>query len=253
LKDHHYAPINLQPVLEAMYEFPPENVLSRESSHYDQKYRELSKEYQPGEGRLFLCAMHAVIDSKEGAILRSKTSFWSNHPENRVFLYMAVKAAIFELAHIGNCGSRVAYSAFQLFELLKSANIEIEFYFFEKRNQTILYLKDKASGERVVYDPLTNPNLIFTESEYQNILEYFPEKDEVHLGDAHLVVTKANYDAFSKKWRLEIQESFLQAIDRSLSLYPHLEKKESLLDKIKQLAENNSLMFNPVLREAYRR
>ncbi len=82
---------------------------------------------------------------------------------------------------VGNCANRACYAAIKLFDLFKQTTWKISLVSNSKKDHFVLYLHDssKQGKERkyYVYDPLTNPKVLFEFEDYiKLILPLFKEK-----------------------------------------------------------------------------
>lgn len=88
--------------------------------------------------------------------------------------FLLKHALLFSVTKIGNCSDRAAYASLILFNLLKDTGIKIALQSLKARDQFYVCLGSVAKGW-YIYDPLTNPTLLFSVEEYQQtMLQYLP-------------------------------------------------------------------------------
>lgn len=94
------------------------------------------------------------------------------------------RAAQFKLLGIGACSFRAAHAALTLVnifsEQVAEKNIKVFMLSSPKKDQfvvtlTIKDMSDPKTSHEFIYDPLTNPSLIFTRQEYAKVLAKFPD------------------------------------------------------------------------------
>ena len=89
-------------------------------------------------------------------------------------LFLVKKAILFSITEIGNCSDRAAYASLILFNALKETGIKVALQSLETKDQFYVCLGSKETGWKI-YDPLTNPSIVFDVAEYQEkMLGYFP-------------------------------------------------------------------------------
>jgi hypothetical protein len=84
------------------------------------------------------------------------------------------RAFSFDFSNMGNCAHRSSYAALKFCEFFKDAEVKVFIRNEKSRDQYFVVFENKEK-EIFVYDPLTNPELVFTEAEYRKkILPLFP-------------------------------------------------------------------------------
>ena len=103
------------------------------------------------------------------------------------------RAAIFTLFTAGDCSYRSCYSAYQLRKILPE-DVTVKVYSFPGRDHVIMKLIDEQ-GDAYVYDPLTDPEKIFTEAFHKENLTAALVQAPALL-DFDLTVTKELHQHF---------------------------------------------------------
>jgi hypothetical protein len=83
---------------------------------------------------------------------------------------LMLRAFVFERSDIGNCSHRASYAAMKLFEMFKDTPIKISVEAIGRErliDHVIVVLSNDTTKEKFVYDPLTNPELVFGFDEYE--------------------------------------------------------------------------------------
>lgn len=89
--------------------------------------------------------------------------------------YLLGKALLFAATAIGNCADRAAYAALQFFKLFNDTPIQVAVQSSPEYDQFVVYLGNRDMGWHI-YDPLTNPSVLFAFKEYTtDVLPLFPK------------------------------------------------------------------------------
>jgi hypothetical protein len=92
----------------------------------------------------------------------------------RVFLY--ARASMFVLSSLGSCSQRASYSSLALAQLLPK-EAQVFLVSAPSKDQFVVQLK-VADKEWLIYDPLTNPEVLFPHDLYKReVLSKFPDSD----------------------------------------------------------------------------
>lgn len=165
-------------IIEKLGIFSPNAQETYTSDFYFAKYRAMieSETYDLHHNKMMLCCLEAII--------LTKAPFFYSHTQPVTFfgqsllpaeIAVFLKAFIFDISNYGNCAHRAGYAAIQLFNIFKSTDVKILVQSAKLADQFVVYLGNKTMGW-YVYDPLTNPELVFTHDEYiQSILPMFPK------------------------------------------------------------------------------
>jgi hypothetical protein len=85
------------------------------------------------------------------------------------------RAAFYQFSHMGSCSYRSSYAALQLFKILQGTSLNVALQSAPSVDQFTVLLGNKKEGY-YVYDPLTNPLMVFDREFYiKNILSTFPK------------------------------------------------------------------------------
>ncbi len=159
----------LENLLTKMFLYPPFNLDTLTSPHFSNRYREQ-------QGDLENATLMTIIVEKIFVSLSVRTpsglSFLGQIPFNpckekdQKILYLINMALKFSSASLGNCATRCSYAAIELFEILRNTGIQVKVKSWSEIDQFVICLKDSA-GNVKIYDPLTNPELLFDKDEYE--------------------------------------------------------------------------------------
>jgi len=224
------------------------------SEFYFAKYREMieSETYDLIHNKMMVCSLEAIIFTK-APFFYSQTqpiTFFGQSllpPEIAVFL----RAFIFDISNYGNCSHRAGYAAIQLFKMLKSTDLQVIVKSAKSTDHFVVYLGNKTIGW-FIYDPLTNPELVFTHEEYsKTILPMFP-KDIDGLRKRIPVTFKITeescqkYEKIAESLKMQLCSELDSFDSRALLSNPSM--KFSLL-KIGIPAAEHQIKFEQVLKE----
>jgi len=174
----HHGVDNTDALVKKMSTTPPNVNDKQASAFYYDGYKKLSTEdgYDLTKNKILNCILEYIILNKAPgfASLTQAHSFFGQPvllPELVVFL----KAFIFDISDLGNCSHRSGYASLKLHEMFKNTPIRVVNKSADKVDQYVVLIGNKTTGW-FVYDPLTNPELIFTHEEYaKTILTLFTE------------------------------------------------------------------------------
>ena len=113
------------------------------------------------------------------ALQSSHQTFWGSLPttvNEAIKRHVFVKGGGFYITGLGNCSDRVADAAMKLYHSLKDTDVKVILYSAPSIDQFIVYLKTPDKTWHV-YDPVTNPELLFSLDEYKK--EIIPLFDKV--------------------------------------------------------------------------
>ncbi len=172
LRTPHTAYAVIDSLMAKMYQTPPNVHDTATSEHYSPKYKELiaHPEYNLRHNN----AMQGQLEY----ILFNKPPRFSSHTQKISFckqnllpaeLKVFMQAFIFEISDLGNCSHRSAYAALKLHEIFQDTPIEVFVKSAEHIDQHVVCLGNKTMGY-LVYDPLTNPELLFAHEEYSKTI-----------------------------------------------------------------------------------
>lgn len=112
--------------------------------------------------------------------LSTQFRFWGHIAPNKDIAQrqlLILNSLIFQHTHLGNSHTRASYSAFRLFELLQNSDLKFYVKSIKAHNHMVVYIKQNKSW--YVYDPMLNPDLIFSSEEYRkNVIKKLPVNEE---------------------------------------------------------------------------
>lgn len=188
LKDfltNHEASDLSAPLLEKMHRTAPAVRDTLTSPHYSATYKKLPD--LSSEQRVFQTTWQFLVSNTMPGFKDPKASITffkeSITPEKGALM---LRAFVFESSDIGNCSHRASYAAMKLFGMLKDTSIKISVEAIGRErfiDQVIVVLSNETTKEKFVYDPLTNPELVFGFDEYEkDILPCFKLSPVGRLG-----------------------------------------------------------------------
>lgn len=168
----------LDTLLEDMKLHAPGVLDTQSSKYFYSHYKgQIANNRQPISFAMGMIAEKALLNIN----LRQPSSglFWDGYPTEKkdaITIHAIFQAAIFEVSYgTGNCSMRSAYAAIKLFPIFKDSAISLAWKSCAQRNHVVLYIGNKDMGW-MIYDPLTNPELIFRFEEYQQeVLPLIPK------------------------------------------------------------------------------
>ena len=207
---------DLTSMLDALHLNPPSVRDTQKSPHYSEKYTSnMSRENTQN-----LHVMQVLTEMQMAEItFRARTPmqkplrFWKELPNSekkQAINYAISHASQFAYTKTGNCSSRSAFAAMHLYHAIgKQAGISVCLISSATHDQFTVMI-GTADKQWFVYDPLTNPELLFEHAEYTSeILKYFsPVQTPKH--PLKLKITPATYSAYLAK-NPEINDYLQQA------------------------------------------
>jgi hypothetical protein len=168
-----------------MSENPPICLDTMESTHAYPAYLEKinNQSYQPERMRTLKAIMDIVFKNDKSFIpLALQNIIDCSGIENinkmataQQDLFLMQHSILFSVTKIGNCADRAAYAALVLFKALEDTTIKIALQSLKTKDHFYVCLGNAEKGWKI-YDPLTNPTLLFDIEEYQkDVLIYIPQ------------------------------------------------------------------------------
>jgi hypothetical protein len=189
-------------MIEEFYEMPP-------SERFFPLSKDTSQKYQDKAGLKTLSGVTSTIVQRNllpvqlisGDNERQLTLFgyYPNSKDNAMKCYLFERAATFKLTHVGACSFRASHAAICLARIFAESNVTVALTSAPTKDQFAVLLGNKAEGW-FVYDPLTNPDMIFEHKYYQeNILPTF--KSVAKEGQKfQLTISKELVNDFDRRW-----------------------------------------------------
>jgi len=166
----------LNDLIQKMSISPPANLGTQQSVYFYDHYRQqlAGTRYAPEKIKLIKVQVEMALTAMTQQLLPPLkmsdlfTTPLSEKQQRTISQtkYLLSKALAFACTGIGNCSDRSAYAAIQLFELFKSSDIKVSLVSVPSVDQFIVYIGNKERGW-YIYDPLTNPAIVFTLEEYK--------------------------------------------------------------------------------------
>ncbi len=195
----HHGVDNIDSLLEKMGRKPPNAQDTIASEFYYEKYHAAigRADYDLPHNKILQCILEYIILNKApgfASLTQSVTFF--KQAVLPAELTMFLQAFIFDISDVGNCANRACYAALQLQQILQGTPIKIIVKSAEKVDHYVVYLGNKETGW-FVYDPLTNPELVFPHEEYtKTILRMFPEAKSSRRIPMQVTVTPILYEKY---------------------------------------------------------
>jgi len=175
-------------LIKKMHYFKPVAQDTVESEYYSKKYPDLDERgLQLLTHKQFI--LEFFLDKNIGRwAINRKNLFLS--PQLAAQIAIPLKAALFDITNIGNCGGRASYAAFKLHEILEGSGLKVTVKSAKFADHVVVYI-GKLPDLRV-YDPLTNPELIFGFEEYQKkIMPLFKPRQVLEKLQIEVKITPA--------------------------------------------------------------
>ncbi len=157
---------------------PPEEHYFPKSTYVANEYKE---KQQRGDARAAgaistffqRATQRAFALGRDFALLKQLYGILPEDMDTNMQIFLYSHAAEYHFSKIGNCSVRASYAAIMLHQLFKGAKIVVELQSVPSRDHFVVMLGNKAIGY-YVYDPLTNPHVVFDTKFYQaNVLNTF--------------------------------------------------------------------------------
>lgn len=166
----------LNQMINNIFRHAPTDISTQNSEYYSAHYR--SQYEREHENTLLMTWLvekmtysisSVSLDSKPGL------SFWGALPQNEEQakkIYLLHHALHFKTTGLGNCSYRASYSAIELAKIFISTNagVEIKVRSYPEIDQFVVIMGGDTTGWKI-YDPLTNPELIFDYQEYTELVK----------------------------------------------------------------------------------
>jgi hypothetical protein len=227
----HQPGASIAPMLEKMYRHPPTFKKTQKSPHFSPRYQAIFNESDAlTQVMTILCEKEMLPLLSSSALIvpslhQKHVTFWKSLAADKTEAtkrYIFGIGSNFNLLGLGNCAPRATYAAMQLHPLLKDTGIQIKLVSLTSVDQFIVYLKtpDKLW---YVYDPLTNPELLFTPDEYKSAIMPLFTKVPSPAAQVDLTITPALCEhfrihcdkiepfltkAFQKPWQDTLQDGW---------------------------------------------
>lgn len=112
--------------------------------------------------------------------LSTQFRFWGHIAPNKDAAQrqlLILNSLIFQFTHLGNSHTRASYSALRLFEVLQNSDLKFYVKSIKAHNHIVVYIKHHQNW--YIYDPMLNPDLIFSIKEYrQSVIKNLPVNEE---------------------------------------------------------------------------
>ena len=174
----HQGKNGVDSLIEKMRQQPPLAEDTQASKYYYDKYKELAA--APSFDRTHQVTMKLLLEYLLYSVApifklgQTSSFFQQNLLLEQVTVFL--QAFLFDLTSMGNCANRSTYAAFKLHDLFENTDLKIIIKSAKDKDQYVVYLGNKSMGW-FIYDPLTNPELVFTFKEYiDDILPLIPLK-----------------------------------------------------------------------------
>ena len=155
--------------LNKMLSFAPSCLATQSSEYYSNVYRQQIDKKE--KITIMTCIVEKIFHpiSLTQETIRSCCSFWNIRTQPTVLeqqrLFLVQNAAVFAHTNLGNCAKRASYAAIELFEILMGTGSELQLTSYPEIDHFVLRIGNAAEGWNI-YDPLTNPELLFNEDEF---------------------------------------------------------------------------------------
>lgn len=129
---------------------------------------------------------------------------------NNAHIFLFGRAAFYDFSQTGSCSYRASYAALKLFKMLQGTTLNVALQSAPSVDQFTVLIGNKNVGY-YVYDPLTNPLMLFEREFYiKNILSTFTKVP--HQATAmNMTITKELSDTYDKYYPV-IKEEFTKLL-----------------------------------------
>ncbi len=154
-----------------MFRYAPTCLDTQKSKYYSEQYRQNhEQQHETTQIMNWLVEKMTYPISQMSLDVSTGLSFWGWTPHNvseAKTIYLLRHALHFKTLGLGNCAYRAAYAAIELAKVFFSthAGIEVRLRSYPEIDQFVVIVGNTSSGW-TVYDPLTNPDLVFDLAEY---------------------------------------------------------------------------------------
>lgn len=128
--------------------------------------------------------------------------YFPDSKDNAMKCHLFSCAATYKFAFVGDCSFRASYAALNLAKVFSNCDITVALLSEKSKDQYVVMLGNNKKGW-FVYDPLTNPELVFELNFYKKeILPTFRQPEKVAMQQFKLVVTKEIAENFNNSWQV---------------------------------------------------
>jgi hypothetical protein len=235
--------------IDTLKKFPPlEPYLESNTLYLD----EFSEHLNTTTNRQLLATMFELIQNYISPLettsfdLSTKFKFWGHlHQSDKIQLEQTItlNALLFHHAHIGNTFTRTCYAALKMYEALSPLAAKIYIKSIASHYHTAVYIK--LDKQWWIYDPNLNPNLIFTNQEYRQLVVRQLPKHTNHA------VEKINWQIKPETWVLfqkqlpKMQETLKNFLlkKQSAQFYKDIANKTIVGESIEKLNAEIKIQF----------
>lgn len=133
--------------------------------------------------------------------------------ESNMQILLFSRAAFYQFSQTGSCSYRASYAALQLFKMMQGTSLNVALQSAPSVDHFTILIGNKKEGY-YVYDPLTNPLMVFDREFYiKNILSTFP-KAAYQAAAMNMVITQRLSDTYDKQFPL-IKDEFEKLLKSS--------------------------------------
>lgn len=268
--------IILEKLLNKMFLHSPSNLDTQSSPYFSKTYKDEQNIHTHENSLLMTWIMEKIFHpvSLTSTNQQARQSFWGEiaTPETPSQILYAIYCALaFAHTGLGNCAKRAAYAALELHKTLTNTGLQIKLQSWTEIDHFTVHIGNNEKGWKI-YDPLTNPELIFDLNEYeQEIKPLFKRvlqpKLPVELIINERIRAQFNFQLAKKSppfFAKALQETTLDALKHdenyaaflqlSNILDPGYKKTERAYNQLRQifqispLSANDAISPSPIIR-----
>ncbi len=190
----------LEDLLSKLFTTAPSHQQTAISEHYSLQYKALIAQSDPLQSRLETALCEKIFDPlSPTSTSQERVSFW---PNNRHQFwghtnagnqgkchFLMHRAMTFQHSLRGNCAHRTCFSAINLFSILQGSGFTITVKSYTDIDQFIIKLS-RPKTNTLIYDPLTNPEILFNEDYYNSTMKPLFQKAHRNALPFKLTITE---------------------------------------------------------------
>lgn len=185
--------------------FPPHHDVFPKSEHTSARYTE-----KQGDALLtgvyFALVQRALlrleVEQENRDLINKLFGYDVNTPADILKIYLFAHASMYKITSAGSSSCRASYAALCLYEIFANTPVRVVLHsYLPNRDHYVVMLGNKEMGW-FVYDPLTNPELVFDNDLYkQTVLTTF-RRPKTSAKPFQLTITKELSTNFAARWPL---------------------------------------------------
>lgn len=211
--------------------FPPHHDVFPKSEHTSARYTE-KRENALLTGVYFALVQGALIRlevvDENGDFINKLFGYDINTQGDEHKIYLFAHASMYKITSAGSCSYRASYAALCLYEIFANTPIKVVLHsYLPTRDQFVVMLGNKEMGW-FVYDPLTNPELVFDSEQYKKSVLTTFRRPKTSAKPFQLTITKELSANFNARWPL-IEVELIKMLTENTGTVEELLRDPALL------------------------